>query len=346
MGRCTIFVILTLLVAILSLLPYGFTDDKGYLDFETFQALRGLVPELPEAFLAGGTTMIGHRLWEKGQLAVPVTRNFLKSDLNQDGQPEMAILFKAEEKDAHHYILLAEQTKSGLSRLLFQDLGKAVAGIYWDKKTKLIVIEPLEPEPSRRQGLFTLPLSAYILWEQKKKGFEYIPADKGPFYPPLLKANLEAYNLFVHEELKGVQVKFTYFGPQSEPVPGLIFFSRGSAPDLELFKPYLRPGISYDNDGFALESLMVNPEDIREIILSLTHLKNLKAILERVEPYEEYVYFSLSLLTRGSNHYFSELLLTWEETGLLLSQIKEIISRAKPTVYYTLKDYLEMFGIR
>lgn len=49
---------------------------------------------------------------------------------------------------------------------------------------------------------------------------------------------------------------------------------------------------------------------------------------------------------RYLGEYFSEVLLSWEETGLLLSQIKQIISQAKPTVYYDLADYLKMFGDR
>lgn len=331
---------------ILSLSPYGFAQDqdKEYLDFKTFQALRALIPELPEVFPAGGTTKAGHELWERGQLRVPVNRNFIETDLNQDGQKELTILIKADETETHHYILVVEQGKDGLRRLLFQDLGKVADGIQWNKKTNLIEIDL--PEGSPRDSA-TEPLSAYIFWGEKKKGFEYISS---PFYPPLVKANLKAYEMLTTDELKEAQVKFTYLGMQNKPIPGLIFFSRGSynSPDLELFKPYYRPGIGYDNDGFVLESLMVNPEDMQKIVLTITRIKNLEEILERAEPYEEYISFSLSLVTKNSDRdlgeYFSELLLSWEETGLLLSQIKEIMNNAKPTTYYDLTDYLEMFG--
>lgn len=344
MNKWVMSVTLFSLVMILLLSPFGFADDKEYLDYKTFKSLTAIVPELPEVFFAGGLTNSAHELWERGEMRVPVNRNFIETDLNQDGQKELTILIKTDETETHHYILVAEQGKDGLRRLLFQDLGKVADGIQWNKKTNLIEIDL--PEGSPRDSA-TEPLSAYILWGEKKKGFEYISS---PFHPPLVKASLEAYKLFTTEEFKHVQVKFTYFGPQSSPIPVLIFLSRGrfNVPDLELFKPYHRPGIGYHNDNFALESLVVNPEDMQKIVLTIAQLKNLEGILERTEPYEEYIYFSLSLVTKNSDRdlgeYFSELLLSWEETGLLLSQIKQIISQAKPTVYYDLEDYLGMFG--
>ena len=88
------------------------------MDYQTFQDLRGLVPELAGAHWPG-LTVDGQRAWDAGTLtAVYNTGDYLEDDLNDDGQTDAALLLNVPQPGGveRQYLLVATRRIPGVPR--------------------------------------------------------------------------------------------------------------------------------------------------------------------------------------------------------------------------------------
>lgn len=73
------------------------------------------------------------------------------------------------------------------------------------------------------------------------------------------------------------QVKLTFVGTQSKPVPSLAFTTFHHMLDMSWFLPLRRPGLHYENDEFDIWNFSVSPHEMRS---ALTHLPRADSISE------------------------------------------------------------------
>ncbi len=332
-----------------------------YIDFRTFQALRGLVPELGQVRFAG-LTQAGIELWEQGQLRVPVAGNFLRQDVNRDGTADCAILLEAPAGSAvDSYIVLASPTPRGWTRLHVQRLD-GPAGIRWDERRQAIEIDTgirrrvtspatMRSESGRVVGgrygyTVEIRLPGYLRWSPGTAGFDYAGAAEAPFRPWNVAASLAAYRLeYAHRDFAGVHVAFTSIGWRRWSRSNLMLFPAGYLPNMELFMAFRRPGVAYRSDDVGgLQSMGLTPQQIRAVVLAIAGLKNLDAIAKRTGG--ESPGYSVSVLDafsdKGPN--FSELLLTGDETRSLLSRMAQSMRRQRPDATRVLEDFRQTLG--
>ncbi|MBI4057510.1 MAG: hypothetical protein HY399_08205 [Elusimicrobia bacterium] len=72
-------------------------------------------------------------------------------------------------------------------------------------------------------------------------------------------------------QLKTLQVKLTYLGPQKEPMP-TIGFSQGPY-KVDRFKPFYRKEYEYGNDAFALKTFRATKEELKNLVNLVTHVQ-------------------------------------------------------------------------
>lgn len=334
---------------------------EGYLDYHTFEALRDLAPELSPITFAG-LAQAGYELWASEQMRVPVSGNFLREDLNQDGYTECAMLLEGLQANASSpYILIASPTKKGWLRLLLQRLD-GPGSMRWDGIRQAIEIDTgartrvTSPATMRWEGgqvvggsygyAIDIKSLAYIRWDSAGKRFEYVNSADAPFRPWNVKASLLSYKRdYTTNEFGGVHIKFTHIDPRPGPRPGLFLFPSGYLPNVELFKQYRRPGIMYHNDDAGgFRNLPLQPRQVQSVILAIHDLRGLDAILARTG--RESLSFSVSFFDAFSDTgpNFSELLLTREETKSLLAGVARLVGREDPAARHAVEGYLRMLG--
>jgi hypothetical protein len=76
-------------------------------------------------------------------------------------------------------------------------------------------------------------------------------------------------------DLRTLQFKITYVGPQSKPVPTIVFTSFYHLIQMDKFLPLRRPGLHYGNDDVLVWNFTVTPEEMQQIALSLNGLQAL-----------------------------------------------------------------------
>lgn len=79
------------------------------------------------------------------------------------------------------------------------------------------------------------------------------------------------------DQLKTLQVKLTYVGPQSEGTSTVAFTSSLNTLDLSKFLPFRRPGISYSNDDSGVQTFAATPDELKVIIDNVATLPNVTA---------------------------------------------------------------------
>ena len=334
---------------------------EGYLDYHTFKALRALAPELSQVTFAG-LAQAGYELWEAGQMRVPVSGNFLREDLTQDGYTDCAILLGGLQANTSiAYILIASPTKQGWLRLLLQRLD-GPGSMRWDEIRQAIEIDTgvrtrvTSPATIRWEGervvggsygyALDIKSLAYIRWDSTAKRFDYVNSADAPFRPWSVKASLLSYKRdYATDEFGGVHIKFTYIDPRTGPRPGLFLFPSGYLPNVGLFKQYRRPGIMYhSDDAGTFRNLALQPRQVQSVILAIHDLRGLDAILARTG--RESLSFSVSFFDAfsdtGPNFY--ELLLTREETKSLLARVARLVGREDPAARRIVEGYLRTLG--
>lgn len=76
------------------------------------------------------------------------------------------------------------------------------------------------------------------------------------------------------EELKTLQVKLTYVGPQQDITPSVGFTSTFNKLDLNLFVAFRRPGLNYNNDDLAVQTFTASPAELQALIQHVGTLPN------------------------------------------------------------------------
>ena len=92
--------------------------------------------------------------------------------------------------------------------------------------------------------------------------------------------NFSPYSAFLAmslEELKTLQVKLTYVGPQQDVVPTVAFTSTFNTLNLALFVPFRRPGFSYANDNLAVQSFSASPAELQQVVQQVGTLPDVTA---------------------------------------------------------------------
>ena len=111
------------------------------------------------------------------------------------------------------------------------------------------------------------------------------------------------------EELKDLQVKITYVGPQDEPISTLIFATEEIYMDPKVFRPYHSAGIHYGNDDIAKEQIIVTPEELKAIIGTFKHVAS--RAIRGLPP----SFISISLYNKvGEKEYIFEDILGFDES--------------------------------
>jgi hypothetical protein len=67
-------------------------------------------------------------------------------------------------------------------------------------------------------------------------------------------------------DLRPLQVKLTYVGPQTKSVPTVVFTTFYHIPVLNWFVGLRTPGLHYSNDDIALWSFTVTPEEMSQVV--------------------------------------------------------------------------------
>jgi hypothetical protein len=67
-------------------------------------------------------------------------------------------------------------------------------------------------------------------------------------------------------DLRNLQVKFTYVGPQKKPVPTVVFTTLHHVLAMEWFSQLRRPDLHYDNDAIAALNFTVTSEEMVEVV--------------------------------------------------------------------------------
>jgi hypothetical protein len=70
-------------------------------------------------------------------------------------------------------------------------------------------------------------------------------------------------------DLRPLQVKLTYVGPQTKPVPTVVFTTFYHIPVLDWFVGLRTPGLHYDNDDIALWNFTITPEEMSQVVKSM-----------------------------------------------------------------------------
>ncbi len=67
-------------------------------------------------------------------------------------------------------------------------------------------------------------------------------------------------------DLRPLQVKLTYIGPQTKPIPTVVFTTFYHVPVLDWFFGLRTPGLHYNNDDIALWNFTVTPEEMSQVV--------------------------------------------------------------------------------
>ncbi len=70
-------------------------------------------------------------------------------------------------------------------------------------------------------------------------------------------------------DLRPLQVKLTYIGPQTKPIPTVILTTFYHVPVLDWFVGLRTPGLHYSNDDIALWNIVVTPEEMSQVVKAM-----------------------------------------------------------------------------
>jgi hypothetical protein len=96
-------------------------------------------------------------------------------------------------------------------------------------------------------------------------------------------------------DLRSLQVKLTYLGAQTKPVPSVVFTTFHHLIRMDWFVPLRRPGLHYGNDEIAVWNFTVTPDEIKHIVETISRVE---AVRKRGETEDACV--SLMFILQGS----------------------------------------------
>ena len=87
------------------------------------------------------------------------------------------------------------------------------------------------------------------------------------------------------KDLRTLQVKLTYVGPQTKPVPTVVFTTFHHIIRMDWFLPLRRTDLHYDNDDIAVWNFTVTPGEMKQVVTMLAGLETLQAPHETEAPF-------------------------------------------------------------
>jgi len=132
-------------------------------------------------------------------------------------------------------------------------------------------------------------------------------------------AEFEEFNL---EQLRTLQVKLTYVGPQRRPIHTVAFTSDLNVLDMERFRPFRRAGFHYGNDDLPSNwTFTCSPEELQGMIKSVGEI----GAVRQGKVIGECLSFMMYNTTPQGDRAF-EAILDAETSELLLSKIKAALA--------------------
>jgi hypothetical protein len=283
----------------------GVHAKEKFFDYETFQSLTALVPEVKNPRPVGGMTEAGFERWTKRKMRLTNPDQYrAEGDFQGDGKIETALPFKSE-KGFH--LLIAERAGNAWQRKALFALAQESA-VAWNGKA--LALEP----------------QTFVYWD----GRDYHRA-QGPL-ATYVYGYLEA-------ELSGVLLKITYIGPQTKPVKGLLLMTYQESPDWGAFRSHHRKDVSYVNDdNLSIGYLTLSSARMRDVLQTLLESPWTKAQRTPAAPDLRY---SISVVDTSSSHRpnFFEGLATSHEVGLFVHQAADRIKPTDPQAAKVLRAY-------
>lgn len=96
-------------------------------------------------------------------------------------------------------------------------------------------------------------------------------------------------------DLRPLQVKLTYVGPQTKSVPTVVFTTFYHIPVLNWFVGLRTPGLHYSNDDIALWNFTVTPEEMSRVVNAIAKSDIVPENRESGDPL-----LSLMMVAQGS----------------------------------------------
>lgn len=96
-------------------------------------------------------------------------------------------------------------------------------------------------------------------------------------------------------DLRPLQIKLTYVGPQTKSVPSIAFTTFYHVLDLDWFVGLRSLGLHYDNDDIAVWNFTVTPEEMMQVVGRLAKAGAISEIRELRDPH-----LSFTLAIRNS----------------------------------------------
>ena len=136
--------------------------------------------------------------------------------------------------------------------------------------------------------------------------------------PKEAEMGFDEFQDFNLEQLRTLQVKLTYVGIQTKPIPTVAFTSHFNALDMAKFKPLCRPGFDYGNDDLPnIWTFTCSPEELQQMIKSVGEIEAVR----QGEVIGEFLSFMMYNTTPEGDKAF-EAILDAETSKLLLSKIR------------------------
>ena len=86
-------------------------------------------------------------------------------------------------------------------------------------------------------------------------------------------------------DLRTMQVKLTYVGPQTKPVPTVVLNTFYHLIRMDWFSPLRKSNLHYDNDEISVCNFTVTPEEMKKVVTALRQVKALREPDETKLPY-------------------------------------------------------------
>jgi len=136
--------------------------------------------------------------------------------------------------------------------------------------------------------------------------------------PKEAEMGFEEFQDFNLEQLRTLQVKLTYVGPQKKPIPTLAFASHFDVVDMEKFRQFRRSGFDYGNDDFPnIWTFTCSPEELQQMIESVGEVEAVR----QGKVIGEFLSFMMYNTTPEGDKAF-EAILDAETSELLLNKIR------------------------
>jgi hypothetical protein len=152
----------------------GAKEKPVYFDYNEFEAVRALDPNMTEARLCGMNKAC-MKLWRNGDMLATEHGMVVRADFNGDGQTDIAVALEKDHPDSldviDYYVIAAARSKDGGLRLMETvpfPPGHSIVEMLWDDKKHAISVDTGERQLVS-QSTVTMLGSGNILGGLSKK---------------------------------------------------------------------------------------------------------------------------------------------------------------------------------